>query len=46
MIIIESDAVTEVVIAFGIKGVSAENVASAPCDEAEAYGNRCRGEIG
>ena len=37
MIGIESDAAVEVVTGFGIKGVSAEDVASAACDEAEKY---------
>jgi RNA 3'-terminal phosphate cyclase (ATP) len=36
-IAIESDQVTEVVTGFGMKGVSAEKVASAACDEAERY---------
>jgi len=37
MIVIESDASVEVVTGFGVKGVSAEDVASAACDEAEKY---------
>jgi RNA 3'-terminal phosphate cyclase (ATP) len=37
MIEIESDRVTEVVSGFGVKGVSAEKVASDACDEAERY---------
>jgi RNA 3'-terminal phosphate cyclase (ATP) len=37
MIIIEGEAVAEVVSAFGVKGVSAEQVASVACDEAEAH---------
>ena len=37
MIAVESATVTEVITAFGQKGVSAETVASDACDEAEAY---------
>ena len=37
MILIEGDPVTEVMTGFGIKGVSAEQVASDACDEAERY---------
>jgi RNA 3'-terminal phosphate cyclase (ATP) len=37
MIFIEGDDVTEVVTGFGVKGVSAEKVASDACDEAAAY---------
>lgn len=37
MIVIESDHVTEVVSGFGVKGVSAERVASDACEEAERY---------
>ena len=37
MIVIESETSVEVVTGFGIKGVSAEKVASAACDEAEKY---------
>ena len=37
MIVIEGEPVTEVVTGFGIKGVSAEKVASDACDEAERY---------
>jgi len=37
MIVVESETVTEVVTGFGVKGVSAEKVASDACDEAEAY---------
>jgi RNA 3'-terminal phosphate cyclase (ATP) len=37
MIVIEGDSVTEVVTGFGVKGVSAEQVASDACDEAERY---------
>jgi RNA 3'-terminal phosphate cyclase (ATP) len=37
MIVIESDTSVEVVTGFGIKGVSAEKVAAAACDEAEQY---------
>jgi RNA 3'-terminal phosphate cyclase (ATP) len=37
LIAIESDRVTEVVSGFGVKGVSAEKVASLACDEAERY---------
>jgi RNA 3'-terminal phosphate cyclase (ATP) len=37
MIVIESDTCVEVVTGFGIKGVSAEKVASAACEEAEKY---------
>src|SRR5262249_21581328 len=34
---IESDAVTEVVTGFGMKNVTAEQVAAEACDEAERY---------
>jgi len=37
MIDIESESVTEVISGFGIKGVSAEKVASDACDEAARY---------
>jgi RNA 3'-terminal phosphate cyclase (ATP) len=37
LIEIESEHVTEVVTGFGIKGVTAERVASGACDEAERY---------
>ena len=37
MIEIEGEQLAEVVTGFGIKGVSAERVASDACDEAEAY---------
>src|SRR5688572_26992248 len=37
LIIIEGESITEVVTGFGIKGVSAEKVASDACDEAERY---------
>jgi RNA 3'-terminal phosphate cyclase (ATP) len=37
MIVIESETVSEVVTGFGVKGVSAEKVASNACDEAQAY---------
>ena len=37
IIVIEGESVTEVVTGFGIKGVSAEKVASDACDEAERY---------
>ena len=37
MIVVEGESVTEVVTGFGIKGVSAEQVASDACDEAERY---------
>jgi len=37
LIVVEGDSVTEVVTGFGIKGVSAEKVASDACDEAERY---------
>jgi RNA 3'-terminal phosphate cyclase (ATP) len=37
MIVLESDALTEVVTAFGEKGVSAEAVADSACAEARAY---------
>lgn len=37
IIVVEGDSVTEVVTGFGIKGVSAESVASDACDEAERY---------
>jgi RNA 3'-terminal phosphate cyclase (ATP) len=38
-ITIESEHVTEVVTGFGVKGVSAEKVASDACDEATRYLN-------
>ena len=37
MIVAEGESVTEVVTGFGIKGVSAEEVAAEACDEAERY---------
>jgi RNA 3'-terminal phosphate cyclase (ATP) len=37
MIVIESDTSVEVVTGFGVKGVSAEKVALAACEEAEKY---------
>lgn len=37
LIEIHSDHVTEVVTGFGVKGVTAERVASGACDEAERY---------
>ena len=37
MIVVESEPSVEVVTGFGIKGVSAEKVASDACDEAERY---------
>jgi RNA 3'-terminal phosphate cyclase (ATP) len=37
MIVMESESVIEVVTGFGVKGVSAEKVASDACDEAEAH---------
>jgi len=37
LIVVESDAVVEVISGFGVKGVTAEKVASDACDEAEAY---------
>lgn len=37
IIVLESESVTEVVTGFGVKGVSAEKVASDACDEAERY---------
>jgi RNA 3'-terminal phosphate cyclase (ATP) len=37
MIVAETDSVVEVVTGFGVKGVSAEKVASDACDEAMAY---------
>jgi RNA 3'-terminal phosphate cyclase (ATP) len=37
MIVIECESVTEVVTGFGVKGVSAETVASDACDEAQAH---------
>jgi RNA 3'-terminal phosphate cyclase (ATP) len=37
LIVIEGESTTEVVTGFGIKGVSAEKVASDACDEAERY---------
>jgi RNA 3'-terminal phosphate cyclase (ATP) len=44
MIVIESETVTEVVTGFGVKGVTAERVASA-CDEVERY-LRCEVPVG
>ena len=37
IIVVEGEPVTEVVTGFGIKGVTAEKVASDACDEAERY---------
>jgi len=37
MIVIEGEALVEVVTGFGIKGVSAEKVAADACDAAERY---------
>jgi RNA 3'-terminal phosphate cyclase (ATP) len=37
LIVIEGESITEIVTGFGIKGVSAEKVASDACDEAERY---------
>ena len=37
MIAIDSESVSEIVTGFGVKGVTAEQVASEACDEAEAY---------
>jgi RNA 3'-terminal phosphate cyclase (ATP) len=37
LIDVEGESITEVVTGFGIKGVSAEKVASDACDEAESY---------
>ena len=37
LIVIEAESITEIVTGFGIKGVSAEKVASDACDEAERY---------
>ena len=37
MIVIESESVSEVVTGFGMKGVSAEKVASNACDEAQVH---------
>jgi RNA 3'-terminal phosphate cyclase (ATP) len=37
LIIIEGESLTEIVTGFGIKGVSAEKVASDACDEAERF---------
>ena len=37
LIVIEGESMTEIVTGFGIKGVSAEKVASGACDEAERY---------
>jgi RNA 3'-terminal phosphate cyclase (ATP) len=37
MIVIETDATVEVFTGFGTKGVTAEQVASGACDEAQAY---------
>jgi RNA 3'-terminal phosphate cyclase (ATP) len=39
LIVIEGESVTEIVTGFGIKGVSAEKVASDACDEAKRYIN-------
>jgi RNA 3'-terminal phosphate cyclase (ATP) len=37
MIMIDGDSISEVVTGFGVKGVSAEKVASDACDEVQAY---------
>ena len=37
MIAIEGRVVTEIITGFGVKGIGAETVASAACDEAERY---------
>jgi RNA 3'-terminal phosphate cyclase (ATP) len=37
MIVIEGEPVVEVITGFGAKGVTAEQVASAACDEAERF---------
>jgi RNA 3'-terminal phosphate cyclase (ATP) len=37
MVEVESAEVTEVVTGFGIKGITAERIASGACDEVEAY---------
>jgi RNA 3'-terminal phosphate cyclase (ATP) len=37
MIVIDGESVSEVVTGFGVKGVSAETVASEACDEVQAY---------
>lgn len=37
LIVIEGESITEIVTGFGIKGVSAEKVASDACDEADRY---------
>lgn len=37
LIVVEGESITEVVTGFGIKGVTAEKVASDACDEAERY---------
>jgi RNA 3'-terminal phosphate cyclase (ATP) len=37
LITVEGESVTETVVGFGVKGVSAEKVASDACDEAERY---------
>jgi RNA 3'-terminal phosphate cyclase (ATP) len=37
LVVIEAESITEIVTGFGIKGVSAEKVASDACDEAERY---------
>jgi RNA 3'-terminal phosphate cyclase (ATP) len=37
LIVVEGESLTEVVTGFGVKGVSAEQVASDACDEAERY---------
>jgi RNA 3'-terminal phosphate cyclase (ATP) len=37
LIVIEGESITEIVTGFGVKGVSAEKVASDACDEAERY---------
>jgi RNA 3'-terminal phosphate cyclase (ATP) len=37
LIVIEAESIAEIVTGFGIKGVSAEKVASDACDEAERF---------
>jgi RNA 3'-terminal phosphate cyclase (ATP) len=37
LIVVEGETLTEVVTGFGVKGVSAEQVASGACEEAERY---------
>lgn len=37
MIVIEGEPVTEIITGFGVKGVTAEKVASEACDEAERF---------